>query len=123
MLNRAFSAGVLRDVRTPGALPQASCERCAFGAKQTQFIKIFIKIFFSPPSRVFSRVARGKGAVARTNSRAQTPDRLSIVFDRARRRYEPAQSRNAQPRAQSDRLHRDNRKPCATARTIPARDD
>ena len=106
------------DVRIPGR-----CPRLHLNVAPLALTKRNSLAFFSPPSRVFSRAACGKEAVAQTNSRAQTPDRLSIVFDRARRRYAPAQSRNARPRAPSGRLHRDNRKPGATVRTIPARDD
>jgi len=33
-MNRAFSAGGLVSFTTPGALPQANVEGCAFGAKR-----------------------------------------------------------------------------------------
>src|SRR6478672_9398410 len=84
---------------------------------------IFISHCSSPSTPAFSRAACGIEAVARTNSPEQTPDRFSVVFDHAHRRYAPARSRNARPRAPWGRLHRDNRKRGATVRTIPARDD
>src|SRR5215475_4173327 len=75
---------------------------------------------FSPPLPVFSRAVFGKAAIGQTDFPAQTPGRLSISSRRARRQSARALSRNAKPLAPSDRLHRDNRKPDAGVRTIPA---
>src|SRR5207248_7480215 len=78
---------------------------------------------FSPPSPAFSRAAYEKGAVGRINFPVQMPARLSIFSRRARRQSARVRFRNARPREVSDRLHRDNRKPCALAQTVPAPDD
>src|SRR5262249_54613291 len=86
-------------------------------------ISVLISEFLSPPPQVFSRAACGKAVIDQTNSQAHTPDQLSVVFDRARRRYAPTQSQNARPLVASDRLHQDNQKRGAIARTIPARGD
>src|SRR6266699_3108500 len=95
MVNRAFSANVLGNAPIPGALPQASREYCAFGAKQMQFILTF----FSPRRQAFSRAACEKAAVARIDFPARTPGRLSAFLHRARRRCVLLRSRNARLRA------------------------
>ena len=107
------------------ALPKASSERCAFGATPNA---IHWDILFASVASVFKSGVRDRGSrpnkfpnrERRTGEADSFP--LQVSFG-ARRRYAPTQSRNARPRAASGRLHRDNRKPCATARTIPARYD
>jgi hypothetical protein len=54
-MNRAFSAGLMV-IESPGALPQAKLERCAFGAKHTASLPVGGSVNrpylnFSPVSR------------------------------------------------------------------------